>query len=83
MLDVDGVSVDDGVDVGDTIDLFNKTGMEMTRKIDATSAVQASVTARAYQLEMLDASLKENIIVAMNTGSGKTQMFELPVLSSP
>ena len=28
--------------------------------------------ARAYQLEMFEASLKENVIVAMDTGSGKT-----------
>jgi superfamily II DNA or RNA helicase len=33
-----------------------------------------SITARAYQLEMLEASLKENVIVAMDTGSGKTQV---------
>lgn len=32
------------------------------------------MTARAYQLEMLEASLKENVIVAMDTGSGKTQV---------
>lgn len=34
----------------------------------------AKITARAYQLEMLEASLKENVIVAMDTGSGKTQV---------
>lgn len=34
----------------------------------------AIMSARAYQLEMLDASLKENIICAMDTGSGKTQV---------
>ena len=32
------------------------------------------MTSRAYQLEMLEASLKQNIIVAMDTGSGKTQV---------
>lgn len=32
------------------------------------------MTARAYQLEMLEASLRENIICAMDTGSGKTQV---------
>lgn len=32
------------------------------------------MTARSYQLEMLKASLKENIICAMDTGSGKTQV---------
>lgn len=34
----------------------------------------AIMSARAYQLEMLEASLKENIICAMDTGSGKTQV---------
>lgn len=33
-----------------------------------------SIAARAYQVEMLEASLKENVIVAMDTGSGKTQV---------
>lgn len=32
------------------------------------------MSARAYQLEMFEASMKENIIVAMDTGSGKTQV---------
>lgn len=32
------------------------------------------LSARAYQLEMLDASLKGNIICAMDTGLGKTQV---------
>ena len=34
----------------------------------------ASITARAYQVEMLEVSLRENAIVAMDTGSGKTQV---------
>lgn len=34
------------------------------------------IASRAYQLEMLDASLKENVIVAMDTGSGKTQVYD-------
>ncbi|KAK3321016.1 hypothetical protein B0T19DRAFT_255520 [Cercophora scortea] len=33
-----------------------------------------TMTARAYQIEMLEESLKQNIIVAMDTGSGKTQV---------
>ncbi|KAK7748032.1 Dicer-like protein 2 [Cytospora paraplurivora] len=37
------------------------------------------MTARAYQLEMLEASLKENVIVAMDTGSGKTQVAILRI----
>lgn len=36
------------------------------------------IASRAYQLEMLDASLKENVIVAMDTGSGKTQVYRYP-----
>lgn len=38
-----------------------------------------SIAARAYQVEMLEASLKENVIVAMDTGSGKTQVSVSPV----
>ena len=39
----------------------------------ATSLQEMSkLTARAYQLEMYDESRKRNIIVAMDTGSGKT-----------
>lgn len=37
------------------------------------------MTARAYQREMLDESLKQNIIVAMDTGSGKTQVAVLRI----
>lgn len=32
------------------------------------------IAARAYQIEMLEASLRQNIICAMDTGSGKTQV---------
>ncbi|CAN8103593.1 unnamed protein product [Discula destructiva] len=32
------------------------------------------IASRAYQLEMLDKSLKGNVIVAMDTGTGKTQV---------
>ncbi|ROW06517.1 hypothetical protein VMCG_04359 [Cytospora schulzeri] len=39
----------------------------------------AKITARAYQLEMLEASLKKNVIVAMDTGSGKTQVAVLRI----
>ncbi|KAI4236376.1 MAG: hypothetical protein LQ349_002588 [Xanthoria aureola] len=31
---------------------------------------------RAFQYEMLDESLRRNIIVAMDTGSGKTLMYD-------
>jgi len=32
------------------------------------------VRLRSYQQEMLDASMKRNVIVAMDTGSGKTHV---------
>ncbi|KAK4166157.1 dicer-like protein 2 [Cladorrhinum sp. PSN259] len=38
-----------------------------------------AMTARAYQLEMLEESLKRNIIVAMDTGTGKTQVAVLRI----
>ena len=31
---------------------------------------------RSYQAEMVERSLQENIIVAMDTGSGKTHMYD-------
>ncbi|KAL4737329.1 ATP-dependent helicase dcl2 [Aspergillus similis] len=36
--------------------------------------------ARSYQLEMFEASLKNNIIIAMGTGSGKTQIALLRIM---
>ncbi|KKK18219.1 hypothetical protein AOCH_004535 [Aspergillus ochraceoroseus] len=36
---------------------------------------------RNYQREMFEASLKGNIIVAMDTGSGKTHMYAFPLLA--
>ncbi|CAD6442536.1 bfe48028-85c3-4dec-9829-fa7c77296083 [Sclerotinia trifoliorum] len=39
------------------------------------------VTPRTYQLEMLEESLKRNIIVAMDTGSGKTHVAVLRILA--
>ncbi|KAM0814966.1 putative Dicer-like protein 2 [Seiridium cardinale] len=38
---------------------------------------EAVLHARAYQVEMFEESLKQNIIVAMDTGSGKTQIAVL------
>ncbi|KAH6656778.1 hypothetical protein BKA67DRAFT_532030 [Truncatella angustata] len=40
---------------------------------------EAKLHARGYQLEMLEASLNQNIIVAMDTGSGKTQVAVLRI----
>ncbi len=47
---------------------------------DVASACAAELDAqplvlRSYQAEMVEESLKSNIIVVMDTGSGKTHMF--------
>ncbi len=46
---------------------------------DGVQSVLPSVTTtlqgRAYQLEMLEESMKRNIIIAAETGSGKTLMY--------
>ncbi|EAW13550.1 putative RNA helicase/RNAse III [Aspergillus clavatus NRRL 1] len=44
-----------------------------------TNSDAAAYQARNYQLEMLEASMKENIIVAMDTGSGKTHIAVLRI----
>lgn len=44
---------------------------------DATGLQNTSFRLRSYQAEMVEDSLNENIIVAMDTGSGKTHMFVL------
>lgn len=56
---------------------YAERNSEETQSIDANKPVEEHVkmASRAYQLEMLDASLKENVIVAMDTGSGKTQVY--------
>ncbi|KAL7785817.1 hypothetical protein V8C37DRAFT_393414 [Trichoderma ceciliae] len=38
-----------------------------------------AMASRAYQLEMLDQSLRQNVIIAMDTGSGKTQVAVLRI----
>ncbi|KAJ6025012.1 hypothetical protein N7540_005809 [Penicillium herquei] len=56
---------------------------------DTTTPVEAEVVdtngeayrPRGYQLEMLEASLQQNIIVAMDTGSGKTQIAVLRIIA--
>lgn len=43
--------------------------------------VETQIRARAYQLEMLSESLKKNVIVAMDTGSGKTHVAILRIMT--
>ncbi|PFH58992.1 hypothetical protein XA68_12944 [Ophiocordyceps unilateralis] len=48
---------------------------EAARDVSAAQASAAqAISPRAYQLEMLERSLKGNVIVVMDTGSGKTQV---------
>ncbi|OJD18331.1 hypothetical protein AJ78_01644 [Emergomyces pasteurianus Ep9510] len=49
------------------------------RGIQNRNHVSPVLKPRAYQLEMLEASLRENIIIAMDTGSGKTQIAILRI----
>ncbi|OAR02866.1 hypothetical protein LLEC1_01755 [Akanthomyces lecanii] len=60
---VDGLPLDSGQDIDSAME-------------DAQATLHAS---RAYQLEMLQKSLEENVIVAMDTGSGKTQIAILRI----
>ncbi|KAF9877825.1 dicer-like protein 2 [Colletotrichum karsti] len=46
---------------------------------ETASGTPVIMNARAYQLEMFDESMKQNIIVAMDTGSGKTQVATLRI----
>ncbi|KAK3899484.1 hypothetical protein C8A05DRAFT_18092, partial [Staphylotrichum tortipilum] len=46
---------------------------------DQDAPAPVTMTARAYQREMLEESLKQNIIVTMDTGSGKTQVAILRI----
>src|SRR6266498_1196656 len=50
----------------------------------ATSDVQddeIKIRSRGYQLEMLEASMRRNIIIAMDTGSGKTHIAILRMMA--
>ncbi|KAI9675092.1 MAG: Dicer-like protein 2 [Caeruleum heppii] len=55
----------------------DKTSTE-TPDADATTPVKA-LKPRSYQQEMLEKSLEQNIIVAMDTGSGKTHIAVLRI----
>lgn len=46
---------------------------------DTPSAEDNIPTTRGYQQEMLEESIKHNIIIAMDTGSGKTHIAVLRI----
>ena len=55
--------------------------MDTATEIDSDAVARTAefdiqpLVLRSYQAEMVEESLKSNIIVVMDTGSGKTQMF--------
>ena len=55
--------------------------MAPTAELDGSAVARAAefdtqpLLLRSYQAEMVEESLKSNIIVVMDTGSGKTHMF--------
>ncbi|KAL6400813.1 Dicer-like protein 2 [Ilyonectria robusta] len=57
------------------------SGIKPASEIEPTpeAATPDIMSSRAYQLEMLDQSLQRNVIVAMDTGSGKTQVAVLRI----
>ncbi|GAP83771.1 putative RNase3 domain-containing protein [Rosellinia necatrix] len=65
----------------DAISVHADTPPDEITPVDSTDPVeeQLLIHARAYQIEMFEKSLKQNIIVAMDTGSGKTQVAVLRI----
>ncbi|KIK50257.1 hypothetical protein GYMLUDRAFT_51333 [Collybiopsis luxurians FD-317 M1] len=49
----------------------------MNENISSVSVNGVPIKTRGYQQEMLDESLRRNIIIAMDTGSGKTHIAVL------
>ncbi|KAJ5953608.1 Dicer-like protein 2 [Penicillium verhagenii] len=57
-------------------------GIHQTPAVSASDGNNAKTyRPRGYQLEMLEASLQQNIIVAMDTGSGKTQIAVMRIMA--
>jgi ERCC4-related helicase len=50
------------------------------RTADAAGLEIDAFRLRSYQTEMVEQSMNENIIVAMDTGSGKTHMCALLII---
>ncbi|KAI7240033.1 P-loop containing nucleoside triphosphate hydrolase protein [Hortaea werneckii] len=55
--------------------------MDPSNIMAVAEASQSELRLRSYQQEMLDASLEKNIIVAMDTGSGKTHIAVARILA--
>ncbi|KAF7563100.1 hypothetical protein G7046_g1039 [Stylonectria norvegica] len=71
-----------GANVTETISIvapLGSSGVLEVPEVESDTSVPEIMSSRAYQLEMLDQSLKRNVIVAMDTGSGKTQVAVLRI----
>ncbi|TLD09053.1 uncharacterized protein PgNI_07577 [Pyricularia grisea] len=55
------------------------TGNVLSEEPPSLEKQPQSIIARAYQIEMFHASMQQNIIVSMDTGSGKTQVAVLRI----
>ncbi|KAJ5600761.1 hypothetical protein N7450_001828 [Penicillium hetheringtonii] len=70
-----------------TDDAIMDEGRDSSMEIDSenpnsSSAMKdVSFSPRGYQLEMLEASMNQNIIVAMDTGSGKTHIAVMRIIA--
>lgn len=49
--------------------------LDKTTLVGATSSEEEPLALRSYQAEMVEESLHQNVIVVMDTGSGKTHML--------
>ncbi|KAI1745424.1 RNase3 domain-containing protein [Xylaria scruposa] len=75
-------NVPDQVSRFDDGEHIKSSGVDAPVEVDLTTdPIEDNVVihARAYQVEMFEKSLKQNIIVAMDTGSGKTQVAVLRI----
>ncbi|KPM45765.1 Dicer-like protein 2 [Neonectria ditissima] len=77
-----------GADITETVSVVAADGSSGINSVSlvepgAEAIAPDRMSSRAYQLEMLDQSLQRNVIVAMDTGSGKTQVMKLVWFLAP
>ncbi|EHA55558.1 dicer-like protein 2 [Pyricularia oryzae 70-15] len=72
-------SADYGYKTGSSASTHSTTDDAISEEPQPSGNGPRSIIARAYQLEMFQASMQQNIIVSMDTGSGKTQVAVLRI----